>query len=79
MQVNVGLIQTEDSVLLEVADDGVGFDSGEMRDPALLGLRGMQERARLLDGCVDIESYRGRGTTVRLRLPLLKPGEEIEQ
>lgn len=76
MQVNVRLIQTVDSVVLEVADDGVGFDSGEMRDPALLGLRGMQERARLLGGCVDIETYRGRGTTVRLRLPLLEPKEE---
>jgi len=72
MQVHVKLTQAADSVALEVSDDGIGFDPSEVSDPALLGLRGMQERARLLGGCVDIESGRGCGTIVRLRLPLLQ-------
>jgi len=69
-QVSVRLSQVDDSILLEVSDNGVGFDSEKVKNPVSLGLRGMQERARLLGGCVDIRSVNGRGTRVCLRLPL---------
>jgi signal transduction histidine kinase len=55
--------------LLEVADDGSGFDPG---DPQLrarhLGLTSMEERARRLGGSLAIDSS-PTGTTVRLELP----------
>jgi signal transduction histidine kinase len=53
--------------VLTVADDGNGFDpQGERSGHGLLG---MEERARLLGGSLEIESAPGAGTTVRLRLP----------
>ncbi|HEY2156336.1 MAG TPA: PAS domain S-box protein [Isosphaeraceae bacterium] len=59
---------------LVVRDDGVGFDSGATRRGgsrfAGLGLLGMRERAALLGGRIDIRSQPGRGTRVRLTVPL---------
>jgi signal transduction histidine kinase len=54
-------------LVLEVVDDGVGFDPG---DPEVrsrrLGLTSMEERARRLGGQLTIRSAAGAGTTVRL-------------
>jgi signal transduction histidine kinase len=54
-------------VLLEVEDDGVGFDPAapDLRSRRL-GLTSMEERAQRLGARLRIESGRGRGTTVRL-------------
>lgn len=58
-------------VVLEVEDDGAGFDP--RRVPAAgggLGLAGMRERMGLIGGTVDIRSAPGRGTTVVARASL---------
>jgi len=59
-----------DSVMLIVEDDGVGFEAGE---PAAaghgFGLVGMRERASLVGATLEIESAAGKGTTVILRMP----------
>ncbi|MBA3245470.1 MAG: GAF domain-containing sensor histidine kinase [Actinobacteria bacterium] len=56
-----------DALLLEIADDGVGFDphSDGIRSRRL-GLTSMEERARRLGGRLDVVSTPGAGTTVRL-------------
>jgi PAS domain S-box-containing protein len=61
---------SETRLSIEVADDGRGFAAGEPPS-ALLGhgLRGMRERAELLEAALDIRSGRG-GTTVRLDVAL---------
>lgn len=57
-------------LLLDVLDDGVGMPDPEQRTTASLGLRGMQERARLLHGALDCgPGDAGHGTAVRLRVP----------
>jgi signal transduction histidine kinase len=59
---------------LRVRDDGSGFDPS--RRAAGFGILGMEERARALGGTLTIDSRPGRGTDVRLRLPLSdKDGE----
>ena len=57
------------AVIIEVADDGVGFDpdSAELRSRHL-GLTSMEERARELRGRLRIDSRPGSGTTVRIEL-----------
>jgi two-component system, NarL family, sensor kinase len=65
----------EDRVVLEVSDDGKGMGSPVVRAPGSrgptgLGLPGMRERAELLGGDLVISSAPGRGTTVRLTVPL---------
>jgi signal transduction histidine kinase len=55
-------------IVLEVCDDGVGFDPGAAF-PGHLGLESMRERAARLGGTVEIASAPGRGTRLRARLP----------
>ncbi len=56
------------ALLIEVADNGVGFDPGVPR-PGHLGLAGMRERTERLGGRLTIDSAPGRSTTVRVVLP----------
>jgi signal transduction histidine kinase len=59
----------ERSMVVEVSDDGAGFDPGEARLRSRhLGLTSMEERARELGGRLEITSAPGTGTTVRLEL-----------
>ncbi len=57
---------------LHVEDDGCGFDPGANEQPGSthLGLLGMRERARLLDGALEVRSSPGTGTIVEAVLPL---------
>ncbi len=65
--VSVDIARDDGSVALEVIDDGAGFDLGD--EDRGLGLEGMAERARLVEGEFDIVSTPGRGTTLKLRVP----------
>jgi nitrate/nitrite-specific signal transduction histidine kinase len=56
-------------VVLEIADDGTGFDPRTGRDQGGLGLRGMYERAAHLGGQLEIVSAAGCGTLVRAQVP----------
>lgn len=60
------------AVVLEIADDGRGFDVAAPRTAASFGLDGMARRARDLGGTLDVESEVGRGTAVRAVLPMRK-------
>jgi signal transduction histidine kinase len=53
---------------VSVTDDGVGLNPGRHRNG--LGLRGIDERVRELDGTMAILQEAGGGTTVAVRLPL---------
>jgi two-component system sensor histidine kinase UhpB len=68
-------LQSRDMELqLSVHDDGVGFDVAAARSRAVhgasLGLLGMQERALLVGGQIEIESTHGQGTILRAYFPL---------
>jgi nitrate/nitrite-specific signal transduction histidine kinase len=55
---------------LAVADNGAGFDPGKEPQQASLGLASMRERVRLLEGKLEIESERGRGTAILAWIPI---------
>jgi len=63
-----------DGLELAVADRGCGFDAekADLRTEAF-GLFSIRERMRQLGGGVDVETEPGRGTRVRLDLPLDRP------
>ncbi|MGO2598357.1 sensor histidine kinase [Microbacterium gubbeenense] len=74
-RVVMSLIDAEDSVRLDITDDGVGFDMAEWdltpdAASASYGLRFMRSRLRELGGGLDIESAPGEGTAVSVHLPL---------
>lgn len=65
------LQSTRDAIVLEVRDDGRGFDREEIdRARRGMGLFVMQERVALVDGDLRVTSRPGQGTQVRARVPL---------
>ena len=66
--VEVGLRTDDQAILLEVSDDGRGFDPGSAR--AGIGLSAMRERVEELGGEIEVSSRPGEGTEVTVRVPL---------
>ncbi|MFT3719227.1 ATP-binding protein [Pseudorhodoferax sp.] len=69
-RVTIELSDAEGVLTLEVSDDGCGLAPGALAKPRSFGLRGLAERARTVDGWLDVSSQPGRGTTVILSIPL---------
>jgi NarL family two-component system sensor histidine kinase YdfH len=70
--VNVLIGVQETSILIQIQDNGIGFDPlVTAQQNGHYGLLGLRERARLTGGSLDVDSAVGAGTTLRLRLPML--------
>ncbi len=69
--VEVSLTRSEngDTYLLEIVDNGKGFDTDEPRKQTSLGLIGMQERAIMLGGSISLSSATERGTVLQVTIP----------
>jgi two-component system NarL family sensor kinase len=70
-RVTVRLVVTPEQVRLVVEDDGQGFASSAIPEDRH-GLVGMNERARMLGGSIDVRSSPGAGTRVEVTVPLEK-------
>lgn len=70
--VRIALRRTETTVTMEIADDGVGFDTDAASRISGFGLIGMRERADSLGGHVTIMSQPGNGTTVQVTVPFVE-------
>jgi len=68
-QVDISLWSTDERVLMEIHDDGKGFEMEKMSVTIGHGLANMQTRARAIGGDVDISSAFGEGTTVLAWVP----------
>jgi signal transduction histidine kinase len=69
-QVTLTLSYLDDLAMLDIHDDGVGFDpAGTAAVGGGLGLGAMRERAAALGGSLVIESAPGEGTTIAVELP----------
>jgi PAS domain S-box-containing protein len=62
---------------LVIADDGVGFDPKMMRANSSLGLISMGERVRFVHGLLSVESHTGKGTRVKVRVPISRVDESL--
>ncbi len=75
--------ESSDEIVLEIEDDGVGFDLARTGEAGGgLGLVGMEERAQIAGGILELDSAPGHGTRVRARIPVVQsepvtgPGRE---
>ncbi|MGC2673925.1 MAG: sensor histidine kinase [Candidatus Acidiferrum sp.] len=63
----VTVVQRPDKIIVEITDDGDGFDPERKRG---MGILGMEERVRRLGGAFTIQSAPGKGAIVTAELPL---------
>ncbi|MEO8278873.1 MAG: CHASE3 domain-containing protein [Ideonella sp.] len=68
-EVKIQLLATGDGGVIEVQDNGVGFDTNTQRHPASHGLLGMRFRVEAEGGRMKLESAPGHGTLVSATLP----------
>ena len=76
--VTIRLRGTSDSTVLEIEDDGRGFDAKRPPKPGHLGLAGMKERAELLGGTFSFSSRPGGPTVVSIVLKTWGPPPTVE-
>ncbi len=69
-RISVELRQSKTSAFLEIADNGLGFDTAVARQRGGLGLLGLEERAAAIGGLLFIDSHPGSGTLIRVEVPL---------
>jgi len=72
-RVEVRLGREDGNIVLEVRDNGRGIDPEQLATSGSLGILGMRERALLLGGGFTISGNPGKGTTVMLRIPQVRP------
>ncbi len=67
-RVGILLERRDETIVIVVEDNGIGFDPQTLRSNQL-GILGMHERANMLGGKVSIESAPGKGSTIVLEVP----------
>jgi two-component system sensor histidine kinase UhpB len=67
LRVQINLHRTPSALLLEIKDDGTGFDPVKTRKG--LGLTNIRNRVELFNGSVAIDSAPGKGCTLRVTIP----------
>jgi two-component system NarL family sensor kinase len=75
VNVNVALVYSgNDTFVMTIRDDGVGFDVQKKKESGSgssgLGLKSMQNRAKMIGGNMSIRSEEGKGTTISVAVPL---------
>jgi len=68
--IQISVSQKEGWFVIDIHDNGRGFNVNEIVNHSGLGLRNMQQRARLYGGQVEIETTLGKGTSLQIRVPI---------
>ncbi|MCC8438550.1 GAF domain-containing sensor histidine kinase [Brevibacillus sp. M2.1A] len=68
--VHISLKEQNGQVIMEIKDQGGGFSPYKMDGTSTFGMRTMRERAETLGGTFEIDSRVGKGTTIRVLIPL---------
>lgn len=74
-KIDIHLKEKDGFFILKIHDNGEGLDVRKMEESNSLGLVGMQERSRFLQGEIMFEGEKGKGTTVILKVPIQEPEE----
>jgi len=81
LRVQVIIKRMDDTIRLTVRDNGKGFRPDQLvlssKDHSGMGLMGMQERLRLVNGQFSVESQEGKGTTIRATIPFKTESRQL--
>ncbi|MDF9796537.1 PAS domain S-box-containing protein [Catalinimonas alkaloidigena] len=69
-EINVQLIGHQNSIVLMVEDNGVGFEKNTSSKGNGLGLKNIETRVNALNGCSLIDTHASKGTSVTVEIPL---------
>ena len=69
-RVSIFLKKRGGNLILEVTDNGDGISLSQIDNPKSLGLLGMRERVTLLGGKMEIHGEKGKGTNVKIEIPI---------
>ncbi len=69
-EVSMAIKEQPGQIFIRIQDNGRGFDPHQTPGKVGLGLSAIQERARLIDAELKIQSQRGQGTEIILTIPL---------
>jgi len=67
-EVILKIIKLEDKIVIEIKDNGQGFDTSKMREG--IGLKNMQSRIKAINGSFSIASEIGKGTATKMTIPV---------
>jgi len=74
-RVAIDITDAEGFLTLEVNDNGQGIAAEDLTKPQSFGIRGLKERAKTVDGWVDVSSHPKSGTSIILSVPLTQLAE----
>jgi signal transduction histidine kinase len=73
--ISVSLLEHDGHLASLIEDDGDGFHTSQVSN-GRLGLKGMHERANILNGTITVQSTPNHGTAIRARIPVNPPDQE---
>ena len=77
-QIEVYLYQNSQEIQLKMLDNGVGYDLNASTDEMSYGLKNIQERVDEMAGTVQFLSAKGKGTSIDVRVPILRGENNVE-
>jgi signal transduction histidine kinase len=69
-EVTIFLRKQKDIIYLLVHDNGIGISTDDIKAGRTLGILGMKERALIIGGNLYIDGEQGKGTTIKVEIPL---------
>lgn len=78
-RIDIYLKQLNQVILLKVVDDGIGFDMSQMAEAGSYGLGNIKERTSAIGGAFKLLSFPGKGTSVEIRIPVIKEKQTIDK
>lgn len=75
-KVTISLITNQNTLNLEITDNGKGISNEQIKDLKSLGIHGMEERALIFGGQVTLDGTSGKGTKVKVEIPIEQGKDE---
>jgi len=73
-KVNITFSYMEDLFIMDIADDGLGFQPSKIKNG--FGMKTMRDRAEELSGTLTIESDQGIGTAIAVSIPIMENNDD---